>query len=79
MSTHPLVTNLGSALEEHKKARAVHSVLKKQKSSSESQTARLGRQDVIIPNNIDESGLCETQQDHIKVMYLERMCSTRAK
>lgn len=44
------VNSLGSALDVgHKKARAVYSVLKKQKSSSESQTAMLGRHDVIIP------------------------------
>jgi len=50
--TSKFVNSLGSALDVgHKKARAVYSVLKKQKSSSESQIARLGRLDVIIPKH----------------------------
>lgn len=41
---------LGSALDVgHKKARTVYSVLKIQRGISESQSARLRRQDVVIP------------------------------
>ena len=57
--TSKFVHSLGSALDVgHKKARAVYSVLKKQKGSSEGQIARLGRQDVIVPKHKVATVVC---------------------
>lgn len=57
--TSKFVHSLGSALDVgHKKARAVYSVLKKQKGSSEGQIARLGRQDVVVPKHKVATVVC---------------------
>lgn len=65
--TSKFVLSLGSALDVgHKKARAVYSVLKKQKGDSESQIARLGRQHVIIPKHKMVNVVCGKLNKYIK-------------